>query len=103
MESVRPIACGFLMFVLILVSFNSASDGSALLFAFSDETEAVSENKLELNCENNEAPCLVEACLGRECSAAEKEIGISQLLSGNILLGNDPMRIDTNDNCQTSD
>jgi hypothetical protein len=45
----------------------------------------------------------VEACLGRECSAAEKEIGISQLLSGNILLGNDPMRIDTNNNCQTSD
>lgn len=103
MESVRPIACGFLMFVIILVSFNSASDRSALLFSFSDETKAVSENELELNCENNETPCLVEACLGKECSAAEKEIGISQLLSGNILLGNDPMRIDTNDNCQTSD
>ena len=54
MESVRPIACGFLMFVLIIVSFNSASDRSALLFSFSDETKAVSENELELNCENNE-------------------------------------------------
>jgi hypothetical protein len=103
MEYARSTTYGYLTLVLIFVSIISASDRSALQFPFSDEAKAVSENELELNCENNEAPCLVEACLGRECSTVGKEIGISQLLSGNILLGNDPMRIDTDDNCQTSD
>jgi hypothetical protein len=102
MESVKSTTCGFLTFVLILISIISASDRSAFLF-FSDEVKAASENELELNCENNEELCLVKACIGRGCSAVGKGLEISQVLSKDILLGNDPMRIDTKDYCHTSD
>jgi hypothetical protein len=103
MGSVKPTTCSFLTFVLILVSIISASDRSSFLISFSNEAKAVSENELELNCENNEELCLVAACIGRECSTKGKEIGISQLLSGDRLLGYDPMRTDAKDNCRTHD
>jgi hypothetical protein len=102
MESAKSTTCGFLTFVLILISIILASDRSAFLF-FSDEAKAAPENELELNCDNNEEPCLVEACIGRGCSAVGKGLEISQLHSKDILLGNDPMRIDTKDYCHTSD
>jgi hypothetical protein len=104
MESARSLTCVFLTFVLIIVSAIPASDRSTVQFSsFSDQARASSESELELNCENNEDPCLVEACLGSECSTLGKGSGISQMLSEKILLGNDPMRIGTKDNCQTSD
>jgi hypothetical protein len=103
MESVRPITCAFLTFVLIIVPVISATDISTVQLTFSDEVRATSENELELNCESNEARCLVEACIGSECPTLGKGFGISQLLSEEILLSNGLMNSDSKDNCQTSD
>jgi hypothetical protein len=104
MESARSLTCVFLTFVLIIVSVISASDRSTVQFSSPfDQARASSENELELNCENNEDLCLVEACLGSECSTVGKRLGISQMLSEEILLGNDPMRIGSKDICQTRD
>jgi hypothetical protein len=102
MESVRPLTCIFLTFVFIIVSVISTSNGSTVQFSFSNDARAASENELELNCENNVDLCLIEACLGSECSTIGKGVGIPQMLSGELLLGNDPMRIGSKDNCQTS-
>jgi len=87
-----------------MVSIISASYSPTVQFYLSHQVEAVSEDELEITCENNEDLCLVEACLGSDCSNAGKGLGISQLLSGEILLlSNDPMRIGSEDSCHTSD
>jgi hypothetical protein len=103
MESARPLTCVFLTIVLIIIPIISASDSSIVQFPFSDQVRAASENELELNCEINQDLCLVEACLGSECSTIREGFGISQLFSGNTLFGNDQMRIGSKDKCQTSD
>ena len=103
MEFVRPITCVFLTFVLIMVPVISASDLSTVQLTFSDHVRATSENELELNCESNEARCLVEACIGSECPTLGKGFGISQLFSEEILLSNGLMNTDSKDNCQTND
>lgn len=102
MESVRPITCVFLTFVLIIVPVISATDISTVQLTLSDQVRATSENELELNCETNEARCLVEACIGSECPLG-KGFGISQLLSKEILLSNGLMNTDGKDNCRTTD
>jgi hypothetical protein len=102
MESVRPITCVFLIFVLIIVPVISATDISTVHLPFSDQVRATSENELELNCESNEARCLVEACIGSECPPLGKGFGFSQLFSEEILLSNGLMNSDSKDNCQTS-
>jgi hypothetical protein len=103
MESVRPITCVFLIFVLIIVPVISAPDISTVQLTFSDQVRATSENELELKCESNEARCLVEACIGSECPTLGKGFGISQLFSEEILLSNGLLNTDSKDNCQTSD
>jgi hypothetical protein len=103
MESARPITCVFITFVLIIVSVISTTDRTTGQFTFSDQARAASENELELNCENNEDQCLIEACLGSECSTVGKGLGIPQLFSVEKLLRNDPMSTRSQDNCQISD
>ncbi len=103
MESVRPITRVFLIFVLIIVPVISAADISTVQLTFSDQVRATSENELELNCESNEARCLVEACIGSECPTLGKGLGISQLFSEEMLLSNGLMNTNSKDNCQTSD
>jgi hypothetical protein len=103
MESVRPITCVFLIFVLIIVPVISATDISTVQLTYSAQVRAISENELELNCKGNEARCLVEACIGSECPVLGKGFGISQLFSEEILLSNGLMNTDSKDNCQTND
>ncbi|MGH9975280.1 MAG: hypothetical protein ACRD8Z_05520 [Nitrososphaeraceae archaeon] len=81
----------------------SATDISTVQLSFSNQVRATSENELELNCESNEARCLVEACIGSECPALGKGLGISQLFSEELLSSNDLMNTNSKDNCQTSD
>jgi hypothetical protein len=102
MDTIRPLPCVYLTFVLIILSFISTSEGSPIQVPFLDQARAASENELELNCEGNENLCLVEACLGSECTPIGKELGILQMFSGEILYGNDPMRIGSKNNCQTN-
>lgn len=103
METARPITCVLLTFVIIIVSVFSTTDRFTGQFTLADQARAESENELELNCENNEDQCLIEACLGSECSTVGNGLGISQLFSGKILLHNDPMSTSSQGNCQISD
>ncbi len=100
MKSATLLPCVFLTFVLIIVSITSATDRSIVQFPFSDQARAAPENELELNCKGSEDLCLVEACLGSECSTTGKGIGFSQLPFGEIL-GKDSMRVSNKDSCQT--
>ena len=100
MKSATLLPCVFLTFVLIIVSVTSATDRSIVQFPFSDQARAAPENELELNCKGSEDLCLVEACLGSECSTTGKGIGFSQLPFGEIL-GKDSMRVSNKDSCQT--
>jgi hypothetical protein len=100
MKSATLLPCVFLTFVLIIVSVTSASDRSVVQFPFSDQARAAPEDELQLNCKGSEDLCLVEACLGSECSTRGKGIGFSQLPFGEIL-GKDSMRVSNKDSCQT--
>jgi hypothetical protein len=98
MKSATFLPCVFLTFVLIIVSFTSANDRSIVQFPFSDQARAAPEDEIELNCKGSEDLCLVEACLGSECSTTGKGRGFSQLPFGEIL-GKDSMRV--SNSCQT--
>jgi hypothetical protein len=100
MKSATLLPCVFLTFVLIIVSITSATDRAVVHLPFSDQARAAPENELELNCKGSEDLCLVEACLGSECSTTGKGIGFSQLPFGEIL-GKDSMRVNNKDSCQT--
>lgn len=84
------------------MSITTATDGSMVQFPISDQARAASDNELELNCEGNEDMCLVEACLGNECSALGKETGFSEMLTEE-LISNVPMKLASKDSCQTTD
>lgn len=100
MKSSTLLPCVFLAFVLIIVSITSTTNRAIVQFPFSDQARAAPENELELNCKGSEDLCLVEACLGSECSTTGKGIGFSQLPFGEIL-GKDSMRVSNKDSCQT--
>lgn len=84
------------------MSITTATDGSMVQFPISDQARAASDNELELNCEGNEDMCLVEACLGNECSALGKETGFSEMLTEE-LISKVPMKLASKDSCQTTD
>jgi hypothetical protein len=81
------LAYGSLIFVLVTVSIVLLSDDSSTAqFLISDQARAASENELEINCETDQDMCLVEACLGNECSNISNGLGIS-IFSGMVLSG----------------
>ncbi|MPZ05924.1 MAG: hypothetical protein GEU26_05810 [Nitrososphaeraceae archaeon] len=84
------------------MSITTATDGPMVQFPLSNQARAASDNELELNCEGNEDMCLVEACLGSECSALGKETGFSEMLTEEIL-SKVPMKPVSRDSCQTTD
>ena len=84
------------------MSITIATDGSMVQFPIADQARAASDNELELNCEGNEGMCLVEACLGNECSALGKETKFSEMLTEE-LISNAPMKLANKDSCQTTD
>jgi hypothetical protein len=88
------LAYGSLIFVLATVSIVLSDDSSTVQFLFSDQARAASENELEINCETNQDMCLVEVCLGNECSNIANGLGIS-IFSGMVLSGSEEI-------CQTS-
>lgn len=102
MESATTLTYVFTTFVLIVMSITTATDGSMVQFPISDQARAASDNELELNCEGNEDMCLVEACLGNECSALGKETGFSEMLTEE-LISKVPMKLASKDSCQTTD
>lgn len=102
MESAIPLTYVVLTFVLIIVSVIPTGDRFSVQFPLYDQARAVSENELDLDCENNVDLCLVEACLGRECSKIGKGLGISKMLAGEILLGNGLVKTASKDSCQTA-
>lgn len=102
MESATTLTYIFTTFVLIVMSITTATDGSMVQFPISDQARAASDNELELNCEGNEDMCLVEACLGNECSALGKETGFSEMLTEG-LISKVPMKLASKDSCQTTD
>jgi hypothetical protein len=102
MESATTLTYVFTVFVLIVMSITTATNGSLVQFPIFDQARAASDNELELNCEGNEDICLVEACLGNECSALGKETGFSEMLTEE-LIGNVPMKLASKDSCQTTD
>lgn len=84
MRHATPLAYVSLTFVLVTtasLSIMLAADRSTIQFSFSDQARAASENELEINCENNQDLCLVEACLGNGCSNVASELGISGMIS----------------------
>jgi hypothetical protein len=102
MESATTLTYVFTAFVLIVMSITTATNGSMVQFPIFDQARAASDNELELNCEGNEDICLVEACLGNECSALGKETGFSEMLSEE-LISKVPMKLASKDSCQTTD
>ncbi|MGC2308823.1 MAG: hypothetical protein WA461_10490, partial [Nitrososphaeraceae archaeon] len=102
MESATTLTYVFATFVLIVMSITTATDGSMVQFPIADHARAASDNELELNCEGNEGMCLVEACLGNECSALGKETKFSEMLTEE-LISNAPMKLANKDSCQTTD
>jgi hypothetical protein len=102
MESATTLTYVFATFVLIVMSITTATDGSMVQFPIADQARAASDNELELNCEGNEGMCLVEACLGNECSALGKETKFSEMLTEE-LISNAPMKLANKDSCQTTD
>lgn len=102
MESATTLTYVFATFVLIVMSITTATDGSMVQFPIADPARAASDNELELNCEGNEGMCLVEACLGNECSALGKETKFSEMLTKE-LISNAPMKLANKDSCQTTD
>lgn len=102
MESAIPLSYVVLTFVLIIVSVIPTGDRFSVQFPLYDQARAVSENELDLDCENNVDLCLVEACLGKECSKIGKGLGISKMLAGEILLGNGLVKTASKDSCQTA-
>ena len=102
MESAIPLSYVVLTFVLIIVSVIPTGDRFSVQFPIYDQARAVPENELGLDCENNVDLCLVEACLGKECSKIGKGLGISQMLAGEILLGNGLVKTAGKDSCQTA-
>lgn len=102
MESATTLTYVFATFVLIVMSITTATNGSMVQFPIADPARAASDNELELNCEGNEGMCLVEACLGNECSALGKETKFSEMLTEE-LISNVPMTLANKDSCQTTD
>lgn len=100
MESATTLTYVFATFVLIVMSITT--DGSMVQFPMADHARAASDNELELNCEGSEGMCLVEACLGNECSALGKETKFSEMLTEE-LISNAPMKLANKDSCQTTD
>ena len=102
MESATTLTYVFATFVLIVMSITTATDGSMVQFPTADQARAASDNELELNCEGNEGMCLVEACLGNECSALGKEPKFSEMLTEE-LISKAPMKLANKDSCQATD
>lgn len=102
MESATTLTYVFTAFVLIVMSITTATNGSMVQFPIFDQARAASDNELELHCESNEDICLVEACLGNECSALGKETGFSEMLTEE-LISKVPMKLASKDSCQTTD
>ena len=102
MESATTLTYVFTAFMLIVMSITTATNGSMVQFPIFDQARAASDNELELNCEGNEDICLVEACLGNECSALGKETGFSEMLTEE-LISKVPMKLASKDSCQTTD
>jgi hypothetical protein len=102
MESATTLTCVFATFVLIFMSITTATDGSMVQFPIADQARAASDNELELNCEGNEGMCLVEACLGNECSTLGKETKFSEMLTEE-LISKVPMKLANKDSCQATD
>jgi hypothetical protein len=102
MESATTLTYVFATFVLIVMSITTATDGSMVQFPVADQARAASDNELELNCEGNEGMCLVEACLGNECSALGKETKFSEMLTEE-LISKAPMKLANKDSCQATD
>ena len=102
MKSAGPLSSVFLTFVLIIVSILPADDKFSVQFPLYDQVKAVSENELDVDCENNADLCLIEACLGSECPEIANGLGISQMLAGDKLLGNNLIKTGIKDNCQTA-
>lgn len=102
MESATTLTYVFATFVLIVMSITTATDGSVVQFPMTDQARAASDNELELNCESGEDMCLVEACLGNECSALGKETSFSEMLTEE-LISKVPMKLANKDSCQTTD
>ncbi|MFY9965989.1 MAG: hypothetical protein WBL44_09205 [Nitrososphaeraceae archaeon] len=102
MESATTLTYVFATFVLIVMSITTATDGSMVQFPIADHARAAPDNELELNCEGNEGMCLVEACLGNECSALGKETKFSEMLTEE-LISKVPMKLADKDSCQTTD
>lgn len=102
MESATTLIYVFATFVLIVMSITTATDGSVVQFPITDQARAASDNELELNCEGGEDMCLVEACLGNECSALGKETRFSEMLTEE-LISKVPMKLANKDSCQTTD
>ena len=102
MESATTLTYVFATFVLIVMSITTATDGSMVQFPIADQARAASDNELELNCEGNEGMCLVEACLGNECSALGKETKFSEMLTEE-LISKAPMKLANKDSCQATD
>lgn len=102
MESATTLTYVFATFVLIVMSITTATDGTVVQFPITDQARAASDNELELNCEGGEDMCLVEACLGNECSALGKETRFSEMLTEE-LISKVPMKLANKDSCQTTD
>jgi hypothetical protein len=101
MKSAGPLSSVFLTFMLVIVAVIPADDKFSFQFTLYDQVKGVSENELDLDCENNAELCLIEACLGSECSKIANGLGISQMLAGDKLLGKNLIKTDVEDNCQT--
>lgn len=92
-----------LTFVLVILSLCLSADGSTTQHLFSGQARAASENELELDCEVNQELCLIEACFGNKCSNIEKGLRISEIFSGTIMSGIDPIDLGSKDICEPSD
>ena len=101
MKSAGPLSSIFLTFMLVIVAVIPADGKFSLQFTLYGQVKAVSENELDLDCENNAELCLIEACLGSECSKIANGLDISQMLVGDKLLGKNLIKTDVKDNCQT--
>jgi hypothetical protein len=98
MESATFWKSGLLVFFLIIISLTSTTNRVMNPFFVAEVATAISDNELELSCEYHEDMCLLEACLGKECTAIGNKEGFSGILSGGML-HKAPMEIAGRDNC----